>query len=574
MFNNLIEILSVFKSKYIYRLIFINIFFIINAFMQLLYVVSIYPLITLILNQQDVSLNKINYLNYIINFFPLDPFKVYLLAFAVISLLANLSMIYSNYISFNFTYNLLTNLRIFFFYNYSKKNYLEIISKNLSFYSINIFQQLDRVVMNVIGSLNNLCLQIFLILGLMTPLIIINFEIFLLIFSFFSLIFGTVLLLFKNFYKKSGEVISRNMEIRSEVLNKLVKNFQEIKIFNIFNYFITKFKLTENSINRIYKFTSFISNSTKPILEIILVLLFLLFYFLIEKLYNLQLSHFPLFAVFIFGCYKLAPSFNSIYTSINDISFNKDALNKINDEIKNFNYKNSENNKLKEDIENINSIKFKNISFRYPSSSIEAIKDISIDLNKNNIYLIKGVSGSGKTTLLNILMGLLKPNAGKILINEIIIDIFENPNWFKKVAYVPQKINVLSENIKINISLEFDENKIDIDKIIKALKAVNLYDQFKNRLNEQLNEDGKSISGGQIQRLGLVRALYKESEVIIFDEPTANLDKDNEEQIMDLIYKLKNNRIIILVSHKDIDLKNVDKTFYLLNGNLTQKHFN
>jgi ABC-type multidrug transport system fused ATPase/permease subunit len=113
----------------------------------------------------------------------------------------------------------------------------------------------------------------------MIPLIIINFRIFLLIFLFFTLIFGTILFLFKNFYKKSGKVVSNNIEIRSEVLNKLIKNFQEIKIFNIFNYFITKFKLTENSINKIYKFTSFISNSTKPILEIILVLLFLLFYF-------------------------------------------------------------------------------------------------------------------------------------------------------------------------------------------------------------------------------------------------------------------------------------------------------
>jgi subfamily B ATP-binding cassette protein MsbA len=166
-------------------------------------------------------------------------------------------------------------------------------------------------------------------------------------------------------------------------------------------------------------------------------------------------------------------------------------------------------------------------------------------------------------------MGIIKPKSGKILINNIITDIFENSNWFKKVAYVPQKINVLSENIRINISLEFDENKIDNNKIIKAFEEVNLYDQFKNRLEEKINEDGKNISGGQIQRLGIIRALYKASEVIIFDEPTSNLDKNNEEQIMNLIYKLKNNRIIILVSHKDIDLKNVDKTFYLLNGHLT-----
>jgi ABC-type bacteriocin/lantibiotic exporter with double-glycine peptidase domain len=572
MFKNLIKILIVFKNKYIYRLIFINIFFILNAFLQLLYIASIYPLITLILNKQDVSLSKINYLTQIIASIPLEPFKIYLLAFVVISLLANLSMIYSNYLNFNFTYNLLTSLRSFFFCNYSKKDYLDIISKNLSFYTTNIFQQLDRVVMNVIGSINNLCLQIFLVIGLMIPLIIINFKIFLLVFIFFLLIFGTVLVLFKNFYKKSGKIISSNFETRTEVLNKLIKNFQEIKIFNIFNYLIKKFNLTEQRINNIYKFTSFISSSTKPILEMILVLLLLLFYFLVEIFYKLDLSFFPAFSVFVFGSYKLAPSFNSIYTSINDISFNKDSLNRISSEIKNFSKKSNANIKLKEDIANIYSLNFKNISFRYPSSSTKTIKNISIKLTKNNIYLIKGPSGSGKTTLLNILMGIIKPTSGKILINDKITDIFENSNWFKKVAYVPQKINVLSENVKINISLEFDENQIDNVKIIESLKVVNLYDQFKYRFDEQLNEDGKNISGGQLQRLGIARALYKESDVIIFDEPTANLDKNNEEQIMNLIYKLKNNRIIILVTHKDIDLKNVDKNFYMLNGNLIKKY--
>ena len=99
MFKNLIKILLVFKNKYIYGLIFINIFFIFNAFLQLLYIASIYPLITLILNKQDVSFSKINYLTQIIASIPLEPFKIYLLAFVVISLLANLSMIYSNYIN-------------------------------------------------------------------------------------------------------------------------------------------------------------------------------------------------------------------------------------------------------------------------------------------------------------------------------------------------------------------------------------------------------------------------------------------------------------------------------------------
>jgi ABC-type transport system involved in cytochrome bd biosynthesis fused ATPase/permease subunit len=245
-------------------------------------------LVSLILNQKSENIKGFYLFDYITTHIHLEPLKIYLLAFVFISLLANLCMIISNYISFNFTYNLLTNLRAFFFLNYCKKKYLDIISKNLSFYSINIFQQIDRVVMNIIGSINNLCLQFFLIITLIIPLIIINFKVILLILLFFFLIFGSVLFLFKNYHKRSGKIISIYMEIRNETLNKLIKNFQEIKIFNIFDYFINRFNSTENSINKIYKFISFITNSTKPILEIILVLLAFLFYFFMEGFGNLD----------------------------------------------------------------------------------------------------------------------------------------------------------------------------------------------------------------------------------------------------------------------------------------------
>ena len=208
MFINLIKILLIFKKKYILRLIFINFFFIINSFVQLLYIISIYPLLSLIVNHQSHDIKKFYYLENILNHIHLEPTKIYLLFFVLISLVANLFMIISNYISFNFTYNLLTNIRIFFFNNFSKKNYLDIISKNLSFYSTTIIQQLDRVVMNVIGSINNLCLQFFIIITLVIPLIIINLKIFLFVFLFLILFFGIILFFFKDFYKRTGIIIS------------------------------------------------------------------------------------------------------------------------------------------------------------------------------------------------------------------------------------------------------------------------------------------------------------------------------------------------------------------------------
>lgn len=571
MFSNLIKVLLLLNKKYIFRLISINIFFIINALVQLLYIASVYPLISLMTNQQSYNLTKFDYLNYFTSHFNLEPTKVYLLIFLIISLVANLCIIISNYINYSFTYNLLTNLRTFFFYNYSKKNYLDITSKNLSFYSITIFQQLDRVVMNIIGSINNLCLQFFLITTLIIPLIIINLKIFLFIFLFFNLIFLIILFFFKNFYKQTGKNISSYLEIRNEILNKAIKNFQEIKIFNIFGYFINKFNLIENSINKIYKLTSFISHSTKPILEIILIILVASLYLLFQNFGNFDKSFLPALGVFIFAFYKLAPSFNSIYASINEISFNKDSIDKIMIEIENFNYKNSNNYRFNSSISDIKNVNFNNICFKYHSSSLETIKDVSLELTKNKIYLLKGISGAGKTTLLNILMGIIKPTSGKILINNKDIEIFENSSWFENVSYVPQKISILSENVKVNISLEFNEERIDNNRILEVLKIVNLQKQLMSRLNQKLNEDGRNLSGGQLQRIGIARALYRDSQIVIFDEPTANLDQNNEEQILDLIYKLKKNKIIIIVSHKNIDLRNIDKTFYLLDGILIEK---
>ena len=150
-------------------------------------------------------------------------------------------------------------------------------------------------------------------------------------------------------------------------------------------------------------------------------------------------------------------------------------------------------------------------------------------------------------------MGLVDKNEGIIEIKKKKTNIYENVNWFKKISYVTQKINILNGSIKKNISLEEDENKINNKKVTDKLKLVNLYDEFKDRMEENLKEDGANISGGQLQRIGICRALYRESEVIILDEPTSNLDQANALEIFNLVKSLKKDKIIIIVSHKDID---------------------
>ena len=130
----------------------------------------------------------------------------------------------------------------------------------------------------------------------------------------------------------------------------------------------------------------------------------------------------------------MVPSFNSINSSINNLILDNDAVNKVHKEINKFENLSVVKNNI--NIGKISKIKFDNVSFNYGNLSNKTITNNS--LAKSSIYLIRGKSGSGKTTLLNILMGIIKPDSGKIFINEQEIQIYENKNWYKGVSYVPQ----------------------------------------------------------------------------------------------------------------------------------------
>ena len=123
----------------------------------------------------------------------------------------------------------------------------------------------------------------------------------------------------------------------------------------------------------------------------------------------------------------MAPAFNGIYSSFNTLSFVKDAVKKLilfSEEFKSIEQYNTP-------IDHINSIKLKNINFAYENKGKQVLKNINIELKKNNIYLLSGKSGSGKSTLLNILIGLIKFDGGNFLLNNKEVEIYENLNWFK-----------------------------------------------------------------------------------------------------------------------------------------------
>ena len=207
----------------------------------------------------------------------------------------------------------------------------------------------------------------------------------------------------------------------------------------------------------------------------------------------------------------------------------------------------------------------KNINFSYEKNNKKILKNFNYDLKQNIFYGIKGETGIGKSTFLDVISGLLKPNSGEILVNRKKIDIMET-NWFNKISYVTQNVNLLDDTLKKNIALAVDEAKIDQEKIKKVLQVAQL-ESFDKELikssNLFLGERGVKISGGEKQRVGIARCLYFDRDIYIFDEATNALDKATELKILNNIRAFLSEKIVIMVSHKETTLKYCDEIIHL-----------
>ena len=279
----------------------------------------------------------------------------------------------------------------------------------------------------------------------------------------------------------------------------------------------------------------------------------------------------PLAGVFFAAALRLAPISNNILKHRQLYIFGKPTLELMYREYKNINISSK---KFKKNI-NIKKINFSNhillkkISFFYKDRNQKNMlfKNISLKINKGDFIGIKGESGSGKSTLMDIMLGLIDPITGKIYVDNY--DIKSNKIlWQNTVSHIPQEIILLDESVKNNIALGEESAEINKKRLNDAIQKSRLDDFIKKlpkKTNTIVGERGSKISGGERQRIGIARALYRNSEVLFLDETTSNLDKKTEIEFLKSINKIKKEKTIILISHSDSALKYCDKIYELKN---------
>jgi len=216
-------------------------------------------------------------------------------------------------------------------------------------------------------------------------------------------------------------------------------------------------------------------------------------------------------------------------------------------------------------------IEFKNVTLTYPETKIKALNDVSFKIKPGETIGILGPVGSGKTSLFDLISRFYDPNIGEVLIDGETLKSFKLNELRKNIGYVPQNPFLFSESINDNIrfgknnasikEIEVAANNASIDREIKKLKYG--YDTI-------LGERGITLSGGQVQRISIARALIKNPSIILLDDCLSSVDTDTEETILKNLYHYSKNKTTLIISHRISSIKSADNIMIFKNGNLIE----
>jgi ABC-type multidrug transport system fused ATPase/permease subunit len=535
---------------------------IIISFLELLSLGMI-PLFIYYFQNPQLAYQKFEKLN---EYFDLNIFNnniseiifILFIIFIILLILKNVFNILSNYFE-AFIIKILNHHninRLFKYYlyqdivNFSKSNTAEILR--------NIISEVPRANGYIITTVN-IIKESILLLSIFCILLLNNFTISLISISMLMIIAFLIIGVFKDkLYKKGQETLKTKSNVIDNINNSLGA-LKEIKLYKLENYYIEF--LNENLQIQLEndKFKYFITKINKNLFEISII--FILIVFLVSnRIFNLSLQELlPYFGLLTAALIRSMPSFTLITSSLNSMKYTLASFEKIHDEIKKLSNKNIVNETNEITLKKtFNEIDINDLNFSYNKKKI--LSNISISIKKGEFVGIIGKTGSGKSTLANIILGLIKPDNVSVYIDKNKVEsLYQNFSY----GYVPQESFLVNKTIEENIALGIDKEEINnqlMNKVIGICELDEVVKEFKDRLNTPtIGERGSMLSGGQKQRVAIARSLYREPEIIVFDESTNQIDTKTKIKIINNLKEYIGKLTILFITHDTELYKFFDK---------------
>lgn len=539
--------------------------FLILSILEAVGISFVMPVIALVLDENFLKmLGNSSFGKYVPEFILVmsrdDALLFFSILVIVIYFLKNLTLVFTEYLKALFVNNVKEKLTTQMMNKYLHQDYLYHSKKSNSEINSTINQKINDLTDGLLISILTIFSEVILIFTLI--FLIIFFEqinTFLILIALFTvgLISGKIITIY---VKKIGLLRQKSVNVKFENFSNIINNFREIILTGKTGLYFINFSKSLKVIAKMDAIRAALQRSPQLVFETVGIAgLIIIIYYLI----NQSASTVKIIATCTFFAavsYRAIPSLHKILFFYYNVKYYQPLFYEFVNEI-------DIENKIQYHDEKFvikDNLNLKNIFFKYDDKDDYILEKLSLNIKINSTIGIYGKSGSGKTTLLDLMSGLVAPNDGNIYVDKQNIDsFFLRRKLQNNISYTSQKTTVINDTLLKNICFGIQEQDIDYERYKKVLKIASLND-FEKNFDESLKkmyEHGGNISGGQLQRVGIARALYNNKDLLIFDEATNALDEETEKKIVLRLIEMKKEKTLIFVSHNLELLKNCDHIY-------------
>ncbi len=569
------KLLSLLNSKERKDAVFLTFMIVIMALLDMIGVASILPFMTVLTNPDIIETNTLLNQMYQISLkFGVENNTDFLFILGVIVFLLLVTSLFfkgfTTYLQLRFAQLREYSIGKRFIEGYLNQPYSWFLNRNSSDIGKTILSEVSIVVGKGMKPLMDLISGSLVAIALIILLVITDPQLALMVGFLLSATYGLIFKISSSYLKRIGKERLKSNNLRFLAVSEAFGAAKQLKISGLEKVFAKRFSDPAKKY-AIYKASAaVIAHLPRFALEglafgsIMLIILYLM-----TK--NVAvITALPIISLYVFAGYRLIPALQQIYASLSKFAFVAPSLDSLCKDIKNLQPSYIDAN---DEILNLNkTIKLKNINFFYPNGSRKILKEINMNISAKTTVGLIGATGSGKTTIIDIILGLLEAQSGTLEVDHTVITKQNLRSWQRTIGYVPQHIYLSDTCITSNIAYGIDHKNVNHDAVEKAAKIANLHDFVINELPDQyrtkVGERGIRLSGGQLQRIGIARALYSNPQVLIFDEATSALDNETEKAVMDAVNNIKKNITIIIIAHRLNTVKNCDYIYKLENGKI------